>query len=289
MTKIPGMSASVRLGLAATTIFGYTLLAHTEVALAKPLSTGSGFFINEEGFFVTNFHVVVYDDENDETHYCDSLTLVLGDKNITARIVGTAPYQDLALLQASRTGHDQSREVSRPSPDVKKRNWRNVVEATSGKNDSARMNRPTQNRASKSYVAFSDNRPQKGEAVAAIGFPFDGVLSADLKISTGIVSSLSGIASDVTTFQHSAPINPGNSGGPLLNQQGYVVGVNNSRLNIEDQQNTNFAIHSHIVMDFLTSEGAGFSKASSTGEVGFVEIAKLAELFTAKVICSDNE
>jgi S1-C subfamily serine protease len=59
----------------------------------------------------------------------------------------------------------------------------------------------------------------------AIGYPFHGLLSSDLTVTTGIISSLSGIVNDTRYLQISAAVQPGNSGGPLLDTSGNVVGV----------------------------------------------------------------
>jgi hypothetical protein len=51
------------------------------------------------------------------------------------------------------------------------------------------------------------------------------LLTSDFTVTTGIVSSLSGILNDTRFLQISAAIQPGNSGGPLLASSGDVVGV----------------------------------------------------------------
>ena len=58
------------------------------------------------------------------------------------------------------------------------------------------------------------------------GFPLSGVLQNDsIKITRGIVSSLSGVNNNYSMIQIDAPIQKGNSGGPIINSKGEVIGV----------------------------------------------------------------
>jgi S1-C subfamily serine protease len=63
------------------------------------------------------------------------------------------------------------------------------------------------------------------------GYPFGDKLSSSLKVTRGIVSSMTGIGSNKNLFQIDAAIQPGNSGGPIYSTDGKVVGVVVSKLN----------------------------------------------------------
>jgi len=66
---------------------------------------------------------------------------------------------------------------------------------------------------------------QVGEYVAAFGNPYGHAHT----MTTGIVSALGREIAEINRFpfiQTDASINPGNSGGPLVNTQGFVIGVN---------------------------------------------------------------
>jgi len=83
----------------------------------------------------------------------------------------------------------------------------------------------------KDVAVIKDKAVRSGDSVVAIGYPFHGLLTSDFTVTTGIVSSLSGILNDTRFLQISAAVQPGNSGGPLLASSGEVVGVVAAKLN----------------------------------------------------------
>ncbi len=99
--------------------------------------------------------------------------------------------------------------------------------------------------------------------VYAYGFPLLGQLSKELKVTDGIVSSLSGIKNDRSRIQVTTPIQPGNSGGPVVDERGLVVGVTVSGLVGKRVQNINFAIKKDNVLAFLSQNRVPF-KISTT-------------------------
>lgn len=94
-----------------------------------------------------------------------------------------------------------------------------------------------------------------GEPVVVIGNPYG--LSGS--ITFGIVSQLGRTIEEATTngfsisdiIQFSAPINPGNSGGPLLDADGYVIGITTATVN--GSQGVGFAIPSSTILEELPS------------------------------------
>jgi S1-C subfamily serine protease len=123
-------------------------------------------------------------------------------------------------------------------------------------NDLALLQAPT---PFKEIATIRDKAIRPGDSVVAIGYPFHGLLTSDFTVTTGIVSSLSGILNDTRFLQISAAVQPGNSGGPLLDTGGEVVGMVAAKLNAlkfakatgNIPENINFAIKTGALRDFL--------------------------------------
>jgi S1-C subfamily serine protease len=102
-----------------------------------------------------------------------------------------------------------------------------------------------------------------GEDIMAAGFPLIDVLGADLKVTTGNVSGLTGGGGDVSRFQFSAPIGSGSSGGAIIDEFGNLVGVTSASLahqNMRDRgsisENVNFGIRAALVYEMAAAAGA---------------------------------
>ena len=129
-----------------------------------------------------------------------------------------------------------------------------------------------------------DTRVKTGESVAVIGFP---LATYDLTITEGIVSSLSG-GGDSSLMTISAPANQGNSGGPVLDTNGLIVGVLTASQN--DAQNTNYAVKSSAVRNFL-SRRISYTppRRQPSPPMSFTELAEHANWFTVRLLCrTDN-
>lgn len=86
------------------------------------------------------------------------------------------------------------------------------------------------------------------EDVIAIGNPRS--INYQNSVTKGIVSALNRQASTTNNakfIQTDAAINPGNSGGPLCNMYGQVVGINTSKIALEEYEGMGFAIPSNTV------------------------------------------
>ncbi len=109
---------------------------------------------------------------------------------------------------------------------------------------------------------------RRGEDVIAYGFPLAGLLSADPKLTRGVVNALAGIRNDPNTIQISAEVQPGNSGGPLVDLQGHVVGVVVAKLDsrrVQNVDNVNFAVRGEAAQTFLRRAGVTLTLAESRG------------------------
>lgn len=141
--------------------------------------TGSGFIIDREGHIVTNNHVVAGAEEVE-------VTLANGSV-LPAKVVGTDPYFDLAVLKV-----DAPAEQLTP------------VELGSSANL----------RVGQRAIAIGNP------------FGLDRTLTVGVISALGRVIEREGKMPLGEAIQTDAAINPGNSGGPLLNSQGQVIGVN---------------------------------------------------------------
>jgi S1-C subfamily serine protease len=170
---------------------------------------GSGFVVDysNSDYIVTNFHVV-------DSMVNVTVTFWNGDA-YGAKVVGSDPYSDLAVLSTEASQSDLH---------------------------------PLDLTSSSSLMV--------GQPVVAIGNPFG--LSGS--VTFGIISQLGrtiqyqSISSTFTVadaIQFSAPINPGNSGGPLLDANGFVVGITSAA--VTGSQGVGFAIPSDAILRELPS------------------------------------
>lgn len=87
---------------------------------------------------------------------------------------------------------------------------------------------------------FEDTTNKTGESVFCMGYPLTKVMGNEIKVTNGIISSVTGYQGDVSSYQISAPAQPGNSGGPLFNSRGNVIGIVNAK--IENAENVSYAV-----------------------------------------------
>ena len=170
------------------------------------------------------------------------------------------------------------------------------VVSADANNDLALL-QPTSAATFKDFARIRDRSFHSGDSVVAIGFPYHGLLTSDFTVTTGIVSSLSGMRNDTRFLQISAPVQPGNSGGPLFDTTGQVVGVVTSKLdglrvaaatgNIPE--NINFAIKTGALRDFLDNSVVPYQTAEPKGELKTTEIAGSARAYTMLISCNGTE
>ena len=145
--------------------------------------------------------------------------------------------------------------------------------------------------ASGQYVPLRARGPRLGENMAAAGYPLGQLLGPGLKITTGVVSGLSGPQGDRGLFQLSAPIQPGNSGGPVIDANGALIGVVAAKLDelkLADAtgvfpRNINFAVPVTILQSFLDENGVTYKTATPAGVAG---AAAAMPGYTFAVVCT---
>jgi S1-C subfamily serine protease len=110
----------------------------------------------------------------------------------------------------------------------------------------------------KNYLSISPEPPVLGEKIYVSGFPLNSGLKSFM-ITSGNVSSLTGIGKNFSNFSHTAPSQPGNSGGPILNDHGSVVGILVGSIDEDlikeiagsSPQNINFGIKNTVLKSML--------------------------------------
>ena len=194
--------------------------------------SGTGFYINENGYLLTNNHVV---------DSCSSVWIDDGNSKIQASIIKVNANLDIAVL---------------------------------------RINKKTS-----AYAIFGQVRT--GEDVMTLGFPLGDILGDEIKATKGVVSALVGYQGDKDYLQFTAPIQPGNSGGPLLNEGGFVVGINTSNLVGEDLQNINFAIKGTSALNFLGQYGIESEHKDYVDAISSADIVEQSKEFTVRILCNN--
>lgn len=165
---------------------------------------GSGFIASTDGYILTNNHVV---------NGADDITVVLSDnRKLKAKIVGTDPDSDIAVLKVEASG---------------------LVASELGDSDAMEVG---------DWVVAIGSPFGLSQTVTS------GIVSAVNRdtVADGNITSYDNF------IQTDAAINPGNSGGPLLNLKGQVIGINTAIASRSGGYNgVGFAIPSNMVKDAL--------------------------------------
>lgn len=190
-------------------------------------ATGSGIIISEDGYILTNNHIVSTDSSSSSSSNNNfysvskatkvTVTLFNDTTEYEAKIVRTDEQTDLAVIKIEKT------------------------------------NLP------KAEFADSDNI-KVGEFAMAVGNP----LGMQSSVTCGVISAVNRKITDsdgkeFTLIQTDAAINAGNSGGALVNSQGQVIGINTLKLQGTGIEGMGFAIPINSTTD-ITSQLIQYSK-----------------------------
>ena len=184
-------------------------------------ASGSGIIISEDGYILTNNHIVSTSSSESYYEVSDAtkvtVTLFNDETEYEAKIIGMDEETDLAVIKIEKTG------------------------------------------LSKAEFADSDNI-KVGEFAMAVGNPLGmqssitcGVISA---VNREVTDS---DGKTFTLIQTDAAINSGNSGGALVNSEGKVIGINTLKLSGTGIEGMGFAIPINSTTD-ITSQLIQYSK-----------------------------
>ncbi len=148
------------------------------VAVKAQMSRGTGVALTQDGYIVTCNHVLAG---------CNGVKIGQGEKTLSAKIVGTDPYNDIALLKAER-GEFTPIEMG----------------------DSEKLNVGQ-------YVLALANPFNRNQPTATSGMVTN--VNSTIRGWRGATAMENVIATD-------AQLNPGFSGGPLIDVEGKLIGIN---------------------------------------------------------------
>lgn len=200
-----GVANKVKPSIVGITVeFSVNSIFYNSSGTAK--ASGSGIIISEDGYILTNNHIVSSTSESNNAFYevgkANKVTVKLynDDTEYEAQIIGTDSQTDLAIIKIDKTG---------------------LTPAELGDSDSV----------------------QVGEFAMAIGNPLGLDNSVTAGIVSAVNREVTDSdGNKYLAIQTDAAINAGNSGGALVNSQGQVIGVNTLKLSGEDVEGVGFAI-----------------------------------------------
>ena len=139
---------------------------------------------------------------------------------------------------------------------------------------------------------LSNNRPELLQDIYVAGFPFGDKFSTSVKVTKGIISSLTGLGNNFSNIQIDAALQSGNSGGPILDDFGNVIGVAVSKLDAKYMfeefgiipENTNFGIKSSVVRSVLDSNEVDIPPANQS-EISKSKLGKMISSGTYYISC----
>ena len=209
------------------------------------IGSGSGFFINNQGYALTNNHVV---------EICEKMVATLDGRQILFRVIATDKVNDIAIIAMDNT--------------------------------------------TRNFLKINEEGAKLGENVIAVGYPLSGQLSDSVKITRGVVSSLSGIENNTGQIQIDAALQPGNSGGPIINEQGELVGIASAGLNKllmakkekYIPENVNFAVATPIIVNLLKNKKIKYTTGSYfSSDYSGTELAEIGDNSTLQLLCYNTK
>ncbi len=153
-------------------------ISESVVSVKAQMSRGTGVVLTKDGYIVTCNHVL---------QGCGTIKIGQGEKIFNARIVGTDPYNDIALLKAEK-GEFTPTETG----------------------DSEKLNVGQ-------YVFALANPFNRNQPIATSGMVTS--INSTIRGWIGATAMENVIATD-------AQLNPGFSGGPLIDVEGKLIGIN---------------------------------------------------------------
>ncbi len=129
--------------------------------------------------------------------------------------------------------------------------YKAIIEITDPQNDLAILKIKDEkfNPISSIPYSFKFNTSSVGEDCFVLGYPLISSMGTDIKLTTGIISSKTGYAGNVSEYQISAPVQPGNSGAPLFDKNGNIIGVVKAKHT--EAENAGYAVKASYIRNLV--------------------------------------
>ena len=206
-------------------------MGHSQKVSNAESCLATGFLINDEGYVVTNAHVVTIEDEDeykDLEYTSRDIRLNYADSDVTfkAELVDYDTSIDLAILKMDVSNIENLQHVT----------FFNLTDPTS-----------------EEYKNSDAIKLYYGETAIAIG----NANGYGMSVTKGIVSAPYRLFKEdnkiIKAIQTDAAINSGNSGGPLCNSYGAVTGINSFKIVTQASEALGYAIPSYVIIDYIKS------------------------------------
>jgi S1-C subfamily serine protease len=230
---------------------------------------GSAFFVNSDGYLVTNAHMAMNTKTPDDCKtalianylqllardYGEDPHAIVSDRSLLSRVLDRSDIENFQVISeavlpngtmlpfeikafGAPTGQDEGKDVAVLKVEVK--------------------NAPTLKMADSSGV-------QVLQRVIAVGYPsaadsdvLDRSAALEPSFTDGKISAIKPSSLGTPLLQHSAAATHGSSGGPLLNEAGEVIGITTFRgdtVQGQEVQGFTFAVPSNTAMEYLRTAG----------------------------------
>jgi S1-C subfamily serine protease len=214
-----------------------------------PCSTGSGFFITNDGYIITNNHVIEFNNikKTRDNMYWNAMEML--SKKLPDKVITGTEFR--VLMAQFRLLFDKAKFHNRLKVKNSKYYEYKILFADK-KVDLALLKIEDPDESYEPILIGNSESLKVGDSVVSVGYPLSDIISQLVKDFKGTltVGEVSALRTDNLGIQHTAAINPGNSGGPLFDKNGALVGINAAYL--PDAKEIFFAIRSGTLKKWLS-------------------------------------
>jgi S1-C subfamily serine protease len=236
--------------------------------------SGSGFFVNSDGYIITNVHVVEATKNQEECkkelfqNYIEQIAEDFGG-NPSELLNNPEVLQEIDNSSEFVEEINQINSVILPNGDALPFEIKLSGAPVGQGKDVAVIKVEIKNAP---VLKLANSEPvQIQDKIVAVGYPginpdiLDNQSFAEATITSGEISAKKRLADGSPVFQISASVTHGNSGGPVLNEKGEVIGITTfggNPINGQEVSGFAFAFTSNTIMEFVRQAGVGNEKGA---------------------------